>query len=276
MPLAEPRGFASTGLGTATTNYSITQDLSDPENPVILQDNVVDYTPRMISLLTTTGGVTFQLDGNNHIDYTNGVASVTDWGMLQTLGIQDAQARFAGTPGEGEYFIGAQNPGVSPTNGWFTLFGQFFDHGLDFIDKGGQGKSIKIAFAADDPLFGVAGPDGRPATAITIARASISGFDANGNPEYLNHTSPFIDQSQTYGSSDAITELLREWVIDPVTGQWTAGMNLLNGHTLATQWTKPDGTLTNETLPTLNEIRVHLLETGRADLTWSDVFNYNR
>src|SRR5262249_14864882 len=30
-------------------------------------------------------------------------------------------------------------PGDPSMSGIFTLFGQFFDHGLDFIDKGGQG-----------------------------------------------------------------------------------------------------------------------------------------
>ncbi len=269
------------GLGGFTlpantsTDYAVTDANNDGEIQTTELSNIVDYTPRMISLLTTTGGVTFALDGSNHIAYTDGVAEVTDWGMLQELGIQDAQARFVGTPGEGEYFVGAQNPGVSPTNGWFTLFGQFFDHGLDFIDKGAQGKSIKIAFAQGDPLYGVTGPDGRPATSITIARANVAGFDAAGNPEYTNHTSPFIDQSQTYGSHAAVTELLREWVIDPVDGVWKAGMNLLNGDTLATQWTKPNGDVTNETLPTLNELRAHVVESGRTDITWEDVTNYH-
>ncbi len=214
----------------------------------------------------------------------NGVATVADWGMLQSLGIQDAQARFDGTAGtievapgvyENEYFIGAQNPGVSPTNGWFTIFGQFFDHGLDFIDKGAQGKSIKITFAKDDPLYGAIGSDGQPATSITISRANVAGFDAEGNPEYLNHTSPFIDQSQTYGSHAAVTEFLREWVKDPVDGTFKAGMNMLNGHTLAETWTRADGTQTNETLPTLNELRAHSVATGRGDITWNDVFNFH-
>ncbi len=245
----------------------------------------------MISRLITTGGVTFATTDGQHIDYgTTGTAQVTDWGLLGSadtggLGIQDAQARFAGTPGtievapgvfEGEYFVAAQNPGVSPTNGWFTIFGQFFDHGLDFIDKGGQGKTIKISFAADDPLYGEIGPDGRPATAITISRATVDSFDAAGNPQYLNHTSPFIDQSQSYGSHDEVTLLLREWVEDPLNpGTFIAGMNLLDGHTLATQWTRPDGTLTNQTLPTLNELRQHVIETDRAALTWEDVLNYH-
>lgn len=257
-----------------STDYTVADNNGNGVDAADLA-NIVDYTPRMISLLTTTGGVAFVQDNDGHIIDTNGAATVADWGLLGTLGIQDAQARFAGTAAEGEYFVGAQNPGVSPTNGWFTLFGQFFDHGLDFIDKGGQGKSIKIAFAQGDPLYGMMGADGRPATAITISRATVGGYDANGNPEYVNHTSPFIDQSQTYGSHAAITELLREWVRDPVDGTWKPGMNLLNGTTLATQWTKPDGTLSSDTLPTLNELRAHVVESGRADLGWEDVSNFH-
>ncbi len=306
-------GFASNDLNgngfidlvisgkTYTTNYAVTDANHDGQIQNGELGNIVDYTPRMISLLVTTGGVEFVRDGNGNIVDTHGAATVASWGQLGAgFGIQDAQARFDGTAGqfwvedtpevpatdttpvipatghwENEFIVAAQNPGVSPTNGWFTLFGQFFDHGLDFIDKGGQGKSIKITFAQDDPLYGAIGSDGRPATSITISRATVSGFDADGNPEYVNHTSPFIDQSQTYGSNQVVTELLREWVIDPVDGVWKPGMYMLDGETLATQWMLPDGTMTNQTLPTLNELRAHVVETGRTNLTWGDITNYH-
>ena len=67
-----------------------------------------------------------------------------DWGVLETVanggeGQVDTQARLAASAGQGDHFIGALNPGVSPSNGFFVLFGQFFDHGLDFIDKGQTG-----------------------------------------------------------------------------------------------------------------------------------------
>jgi hypothetical protein len=71
-----------------------------------------------------------------------------------------------------------------------------------------------------------------------------------------------------------LTSLLREWVADPLhTGQFHAGRNLFDGHTLATAWTKTDGTLTNETLPTLAELRAHVEATGRDALTWEDVLD---
>jgi Ca2+-binding RTX toxin-like protein len=260
--------------------------------------SVVDYTPRMISRITTTAGVTYDTWANhvaannalpvnerhalNEIYYdAKGVATVLDWGQLETvanagLGQVDTQARLLDSAGRDEKFIGGLNPGVSPSNGFFVLFGQFFDHGLDFIDKGGQKSVIKIALAVDDPLYGMTGPDGQPVTSITIARATVDHTDAQG-PEYLNHTSPFIDQSQTYGSSLQLTNLLREWVLDTTTatvGDFHAGMKLLDGKTLADTWVNGHGETVKDTLPTLNELRTHMQETGRGGvngLTWEDV-----
>jgi Ca2+-binding RTX toxin-like protein len=282
--------------GTINTDYTITA-VADGTHTAsngsgITIKNVVDYTPRMISLTTTTAGVVYDTWANhagdpgaanhtaNEIFYTNGVATVLDWGQLATdgenpgvgLGQVDTQARLTASAGQDDHYIGGLNPGVSPSNGFFVLFGQFFDHGLDFIEKGGQGTTIKIALATDDPLYGMLGPDGRPVHEITINRATVDHIDANG-PEYINHTSPFIDQSQTYGSHEQLTTLLREWVIDPATGHYHAGMSLFDGQTLATAWTKADGTTGHDTLPTLAELRAHVSATARDALTWEDVSN---
>ena len=289
----------------AATNYAPTVSGSGPTATVTLQ-NVVDYTPRMISRTVTTAEVVMLTEGDlpgyagttpNHIVYNTpflsdgvtanpnynaagieGVSIVSDYGLLRTLGQTDYQKALAnGAPdptqaGSGEFFIGAENPGVAPTNGWFAVFGQFFDHGLDFIDKS-SGKTIKIALAQDDPLYGVLGPDGRPVTSITITRATPAGVDANGDVAYINNTSPFIDQSQTYGSNDQVTRLLREWVSNDGGATYQAGMKLFDGTTLATAWKRPDGSLTNDTLPTLSELRDHVLDTQRDALTWEDVSN---
>jgi len=40
----------------------------------------------------------------------------------------------------------------SPYNGWMTLFGQFFDHGLDLVSKGGNG-TVYVPLQPDDPLY---------------------------------------------------------------------------------------------------------------------------
>ncbi len=47
----------------------------------------------------------------------------------------------------------APDEGLSaPFNSWFTLFGQFFDHGLDLVGKGGSG-TVFIPLQPDDPLY---------------------------------------------------------------------------------------------------------------------------
>ncbi|MDB5638306.1 MAG: hypothetical protein JWP51_3214 [Bradyrhizobium sp.] len=287
-------GNGDGGFRGNLTDYAVTlggSQLAADGTAITIKD-VVDYTPRMISLTTTTAGVKYDTWANhaadpgasnhtpNEIYYdANGVATVLNWGQLATvadggLGQVDTQARLAASAGQNDHFIGSLNPGVSPSNGFFALFGQFFDHGLDFIDKS-SGATIKITLATDDPLYGMKGPDGQPVHEITINRATVQTVDAKG-PEYVNHTSPFIDQSQTYGSHEQLTNLLREWVPDPTTASPTdfhAGMKLFDGATLATAWTKADGTSTNDTLPTLDELREHVEATGRDALTWEDVSN---
>ena len=160
-----------------------------------------------------------------------------------------------------EYFYGnvASIAGNAPNNGFFALFGQFFDHGLDFIAKS-SGYNIVIPLAVDDPLYGQIGPDGKPQTSITITRATVRGFDAAGNPQYTDHSSPYIDQSQTYGSAADVTQLLRAWVIDPVTGKYIPGATLFDGDHTQT-YTNGFGEATKATLPTLNELRAEILQT---------------
>jgi Ca2+-binding RTX toxin-like protein len=219
--------------------------------------------------------------GDVAVDTANALLGAgSGYGLLETLGHIDYQ-----NPTSGEFFIGSENPGVSPVNSWFAIFGQFFDHGLDKLGAGGNGK-ITIALDPSDPLYGVIGADGQPTTSITVTRATIAGTDANGDPTYINHTSPFIDQSQTYGSHAQLTNLLREWVSTDGGLTYHAGMELFDGTTLVDAWTRkmpvydPNTGLTtmvetsvHETLPTLAELRAHLLATGRDDLSWSDVLD---
>ena len=105
-----------------------------------------------------------------------------------------------------------------------------------------------------------------------LSRADVSGFDANGNAQWVNHTSPYIDQSQTYGSHAQMTSLLREWVSTDGGDTFHAGAHLLDGKT-SVAWTNAWGEATNATLPTLGELNAHLIATGRDPLTWDDVLN---
>ena len=142
----------------------------------------------------------------------------------------------AGTPtvdANGNLFIPNVTPdsGLSaPFNSWMTLFGQFFDHGLDLVNKGGNGKVI-IKLAADDPLIvgadGIAGTADDPANAaqvranpfMVLTRATQTrGAGADGilgtaddTINATNAVTPFVDQSQTYASHAAHQVFLREY-----------------------------------------------------------------
>ena len=119
--------------------------------------------------------------------------------------------------------------GLSPPfNGLFTIFGQFFDHGLDKITNGGAGV-VFVPLKDDDPLV-LRGPDGVANTGdeldgpnaprfMTLTRATIfPGADGFRNAQ--NTDSPFVDQSQTYTSHSSHQVYTREFVLEagrPVT-----------------------------------------------------------
>ncbi len=165
----------------------------DPTDYAQLTGTVVDAEPRVISNLIVDSS-------------TNNLAAV------------DVAARTADsvsiTPGldsvstENFFFIPnvATDEGLSaPYNSWFTLFGQFFDHGLDLLSKGGSG-TVFVPLQEDDPLFNPMSPT----NFMVMTRASNQG----GVHEHLNTTSPFVDQNQTYTSHPSHQVFLREYVLD--------------------------------------------------------------
>ncbi len=115
-------------------------------------------------------------------------------------------------------------PNVSPDvgltagfNSWMTFFGQFFDHGLDLVTKGGNG-TVYIPLQADDPI--IAGADGIFGTGddlpehlrfMALTRATQT-IDAEGIPQHTNTTTSFVDQNQTYTSHASHQVFLREYV----------------------------------------------------------------
>jgi Ca2+-binding RTX toxin-like protein len=103
--------------------------------------------------------------------------------------------------------------GLSPSfNGWMTLFGQFFDHGLDLITKGGSG-TVFVPLLPDDPLYVV----GSQTNFMVLTRATNQpGADgvlgtADDIHEHINTTTPFVDQNQTYTSHPSHQVFLREY-----------------------------------------------------------------
>ncbi|HEX3090822.1 MAG TPA: peroxidase family protein, partial [Ilumatobacteraceae bacterium] len=108
--------------------------------------------------------------------------------------------------------------GLSPPyNSLFTIFGQFFDHGIDKITNGGTG-TVFVPLKADDPLV-VAGPDGKPSTgdevppsqAFMVLTRGTTITDANGQRNSPNTDTPYVDQSQTYTSHSSHQIFLREY-----------------------------------------------------------------
>ena len=102
--------------------------------------------------------------------------------------------------------LGHQEAGLpkagKDANIFFMAFGQYFDHGLDFLPKGGNG-TIQIG----GPGSGRAPGTDNPAD---LTRGTVSGTDAEGVPQHLNMTSPYVDQNQAYGSTALVGQFLRE------------------------------------------------------------------
>src|SRR5919197_1507258 len=118
-------------------------------------------------------------------------------------------------PDSGALFIPNITPdfGLSaPFNLMFTFFGQFFDHGLDLVNKGGNGNVI-MPLKADDPLF-VAGS---ATNFMVMTRATMQpGPDgilgtADDIHESVNQTTPWVDQNQTYTSHPSHQVFLRQY-----------------------------------------------------------------
>jgi VCBS repeat-containing protein len=193
--------------------------------------NVVDSDPRTISnLIADQTKPVYDADG--HLISGNPAALEAQNAALDKLGTGYQSAYDANTPANvdasGNLFI----PNVVPDNGLsapyntlFTLFGQFFDHGLDLVTKGNAGTVI-IPLKSDDPL--VLGADGIAGTAddlpagqriMVLSRATTNaGPDGKlGTPDDVNSAgtntiTPFVDQSQTYASNPSHQAFLREYV----------------------------------------------------------------
>ena len=137
---------------------------------------------------------------------------------------------------DGDGVIPNVNPdGGAPFNQWFTFFGQFFDHGLDLVNKGESG-TVFIPLQPD-------GPDGVLGTADDLH-------------EHVNQTTPFIDQNQTYTSHPSHQVFLREYALDEM-GRPVATGRLLDGSAGG--------------LPTWGDVKAQARNLLGIDLTDSDL-----
>ncbi|MDQ1902707.1 peroxidase family protein [Paracoccus sp. WLY502] len=109
----------------------------------------------------------------------------------------------------------------APYNSWFTLFGQFFDHGLDLVAK--KGATIFIPLSPDDPLY-----DHTPGARTNFMAVTRTLEGAN------NTTTPWVDQNQTYGSTASKQLFMREY--EMVDGKPVSTGRLLEGDRGLATW----------------------------------------
>ncbi|PLC51119.1 heme peroxidase [Pollutimonas subterranea] len=94
----------------------------------------------------------------------------------------------------------APDDGISASyNAFFAAFGQFFDHGLDLVSKGGNG-TVYMPLQPDDPLY----VEGSHTNFMAMTRATVG-------EEARNITTPWVDQNQTYTSNPSHQVFLREY-----------------------------------------------------------------
>ncbi len=246
--------FAGPGAPLTNTNYNGTGTVIDAD-PRLISNLVVDQT------LTNPAAVQAWLDN---------VLSQAKW--VEQHG-EDAVQLFPGDAmvPNGVYVTNediAYIPNIAPDEGlsasfnaWMTFFGQFFDHGLDLISKGGNVGKVYVPLQADDPLM--AGNDGVMGTAddlpphlqfMVLTRATIA---PGGGHEATNTTTAYVDQNQTYTSHASHQVFLREYSME-------GGKPHATGHLL-------DGA--NGGLPTWAEVKAQALTMLGIRLTDGDALN---
>ena len=174
-----------------------------------------------------------------------------------------AAGEFPVIDGENTLFIPnvAPDEGLSaPFNSMFTFFGQFFDHGLDLVNKGGSG-TVFVPLQQDDPLFAPNAPNFMMLTRAT----NLPGPDnvvgtADDILEDTNQTTPFVDQNQTYTSHPSHQVFLREYELD------AAGKPVSTGRMI-------DGAGTLKNIGNWAEVKAQAAAMLGIGLVDSDVFN---
>ncbi|TFC24766.1 heme peroxidase [Cryobacterium sp. TMT1-3] len=235
-----PAEVTPSGFGPPNpTSYAQKKGLVFDSEPRTVSNLIVDQTSTNPAAIAAAGNPV-RTQGNEGV-----VACTTDPSPAVPFGIPGGCI-----PSRETLFMPnvTTDVGLSPPyNSMFTLFGQFFDHGVDQTVKGGG--TVFMPLKADDPLVAGAdhvfgngddldpnlrfmvltrgqnqpGPDGvtgdDPATAVDESADDVQ--------DALNTDSPWVDQSQTYASHASHQVFLREYVT--VGGRPVATGKLLGG-----------------------------------------------
>jgi Ca2+-binding RTX toxin-like protein len=225
------------GPGGLITNTDFGQggDVVDAD-PRIISNLIVDQTSNNPAAVAVAGSAGVDNVWGTDDDVLNDGVSIlrTRPGLDGLLGTADDIADFS-------FDNVAPDAGLSaPFNLWFVFFGQFFDHGLDLVQKGGSG-TVFIPLQPDDPLIN--GADGTPGTPddlppalrfMVLTRATNQpGPDgvlgtADDLHEHVNTTSPFVDQNQTYTSTPSHQVFLRAYELNAAGDPVATGKLIVN------------------------------------------------
>ncbi|MHA7221961.1 peroxidase family protein [Arthrobacter sp. RHLT1-20] len=209
-----------------STSYAQKKGLVFDSEPRTVSNLIVDQTSTNPAAVAAAGNPV-RTQGNTGV-----VPCTTDPQPLATPPVVEVPAGCV--PSRQTLFIPnvTTDVGLSPPyNSLFTLFGQFFDHGVDQTVKGGG--TVFVPLKADDPL--IAGPDhvlgngddlppqlqfmvltrgkNQPGTDGVAGDNPATPADESADDiqDALNTDSPFVDQSQTYTSHSSHQVFLREY-----------------------------------------------------------------
>jgi len=236
-PSAILTGLQNAGIVPAAQQLAVTQQISDAYQPLVPLFNTVNTAERDYAEASAAASAS---PGNQALQDA-AAAALADLEAARTAldASDDALMTLLATNGielSGANIVipnTAPDEGLSaPFNSWFTLFGQFFDHGLDLVAKGGNG-TVFIPLMPDDPLY----VPGGTTNFMVLTRATLAGPGADGvmgtgddTNRPVNNTTSFVDQNQTYTSHPSHQVFLREYVLNgagvPVaTGRLIEGSN---------------------------------------------------
>ncbi|WP_180987447.1 peroxidase family protein [Arthrobacter sp. AFG20] len=236
-PVFKSAEDASVFGGPAASSYAQKSGTVVDSEPRVISNLIVDQTSTNPAAVAAAGNPV-RTQGNTGV-----VPCTQDPDPLATPPVAGVPADCV--PSHSTLFIEnvTTDVGLSPPyNSMFTLFGQFFDHGVDQTVK--SGGTVFVPLKADDPLRTV-GPDGKPSTGDEVPASQAfmvltrgqnqPGPDGIlGNDDDIqdanNTDSPWVDQSQTYTSHASHQVFLREYV-ENADGKPVSTGKLLGGET---------------------------------------------
>lgn len=234
-PSAILTGLQIAGIVPPAQQLTVTQQISEAYEPLIPLFNAVNAAEREYAEASAAASAS---PGNQALQDA-AAAALANLDAARTELDANDDALMALVSANGIELSGANiviantapDEGLSaPFNSWFTLFGQFFDHGLDLVAKGGNG-TVFIPLMPDDPLY----VPGGSANFMVLTRATLAGPGADGvmgtgddTTRPVNNTTSFVDQNQTYSSHPSHQVFLREYELNDA-GEPVATGRLLQG-----------------------------------------------